>query len=127
MAREDVERFVGLLVSDEDFVADVRKDFRAAVATRGIRLDRREAAVLKEGIDVYVNPRSTRIIAGRDVGTAAVPAAVGAAVAGAVPAEVATKVVDKLFSAELVTPVNERLREVIIARGTLTRGDFNIG
>lgn len=125
MAKDDVERFVGLLVSDEDFLDDARKDFDAAVKARGLKLDKREEIVLKEGIDVFVTPRAVPGLAGRG-GAAAAPAAaaVGAAVAGAVAAEVATKVVDKLMSSKFVTPINERLREAIIARGALTKADF---
>jgi ATP-dependent protease HslVU (ClpYQ) peptidase subunit len=127
MPKEDVERFVGLLVSDDVFAKEVTKDFDRAVSARNIALDKREQIVLKEGIDTYLRPRAGRAAIGRG-GTVAVPAAaaVGAAVAGAVAAEVATKVVDKLMDSKFVNPINERLREAIISRGVLTKRDFAI-
>jgi hypothetical protein len=127
MAKEDVERFVGLLVSDDAFAKEITKNFDRAVSARNITLDKREQVVLKEGIDTYLHPRTGRAAIGRG-GTVAVPvaAAVGAAVAGAVAAEVATKVVDKLMDSKFVNPINERLREAIISRGVLTKRDFAI-
>jgi hypothetical protein len=130
VAREDVERFVGLLVSDETFVEALKRSFDRAVFDRGIKLDRRERAVLKEGLDTYVRPETAGPTAIGGPGPAAAPAAaaVGAAVAGAVAgsvaASVATKVVDKLMNSVLVNPVNIRLRESIIHRGLLRESDF---
>jgi len=122
MAQQDVERFVGLLVSDEKFAKDVKKNFDATITKNKINLDKRETAILKEGINIYLEERTVRGVIGRG-GTVAVPAAaaVGAAVAGAVAAEVATKVVDKLFSSKFVTPVNMRIRDLMIARNVITK------
>ncbi len=125
MAKEDVERFVGLLVSDDDFVKDVSKDFDRAIAKRNITFDKKEGVILREGIDVYVKQPAR---AGRVTGpgTVAVPVAVAvaAAVAGSVAGNVATKVVDKVTGSKILTPMNERIREVILSRGLLTKADF---
>ncbi|MBI4321694.1 MAG: hypothetical protein HY675_24635 [Chloroflexi bacterium] len=129
MAREDVERFVGLLVSDETFVEALKRNFDRAIVDRGIKLDARERTVLKEGFETYVRPEAATPLAVGGPSVAAIPAAavgaaVAASVAGSVAGNVATKVVDKLTNSALATPVNVRLRESIIARGLLKESDF---
>ncbi len=113
----DVERFVGLLVSDDDFVKAVRKDFDAAVESKGLKLNKIEKVTLKEGVEAYVEPVGARVTG---AGTVAAPVAiaVAAAVAGSVAGAVASKVVDKLWSSRL-TAINVRLRESILHRGLL--------
>lgn len=122
MSTKDVERFVGLLVSDDEFVEEVKKDFHGALESRCISLDQKEAAILRESIDSYVHETQIVVPGGSVM---AVGAAVAAAVAASVAANVATKVVDKLMDGKIVTPLNMRLRELLINRKTLERKDFD--
>lgn len=118
MASENVERFVGLLVSDEEFIKQLIKDFDGALAARELQLEANERIILKESFENYVKyPYENPAMAGGGFGTvAAVPAAVGAAVAASVAGSVASKIVDKLFDSKMVTPINIRLRESMLQR-----------
>lgn len=121
MAKEDVERFVGLLVSDDNFVTAVKRDFNTSVRAYKLNLSKPEATILRESIENYtltpdvVSPGGTVM---------AVGAAVGAAVAAAVAGNVATKVADKLMDSKIATPINLRIRDSLIHRGLLEEGQF---
>ena len=120
MPRTGVERFVGLLVSDEGFVDDLKKDFSRAVAGRAIRLSPEENAILRESFEAYVRPQlDAPVVVGGATAAAPVAVAVGAAVAGSVAGSIATKVVDKLTDDKITTPVNMRLRDSLIHRRIL--------
>ena len=56
MAKEDVERFVGLLVSDDDFIEALKRNFDRAIVDRNLALDKKERLVLKESFETYVLP-----------------------------------------------------------------------
>lgn len=127
MPKEDVERFVGLLVSDDAFVESLNRNFDRAVLDRGIKLDQRERNILKEGIDTYVYPEKSlpSVVGGGSPVAAPVAVAVAAAVAGAVAGSVASKVADKLMNSSLITPVNMRIRDSLIHRGLLKTSDLD--
>jgi len=123
MPKEDVERFVGLLVSDEAFARQVFDDFDEAVACRKINLDKKEAVILKEGVRTYAYPV---VMAETGMVPAVFPAAVAIAVAASVAGSVATHVVNKLLQPmpKFLTPMNERLKELIISRGLLEKREL---
>jgi len=127
MPKEDVERFVGLLVSDDTFVEALKRNFDRAAADRNIKLDQRERIFLKEGFETYVQPElgsPAAIGAGSPV-AAPVAVAVAAAVAGAVAGSVASKVVDKLAKSVLTSPLNMRIRDSLLHRGLLKETELD--
>jgi hypothetical protein len=122
MAKDDVDRFVGLLVSDEDFVEALKRNFDRAIVDRNLALDTKERLVLKESFETYVRPGAETPMVTGGTSPVAVPVAiaVAAAVAGAVAGSVATKVVDKVMKSSILTPMNQRIRDSILHRNLLT-------
>jgi hypothetical protein len=126
MAKEDVERFVGLLVSDDDFIEALKRNFDRAIVDRNLALDKKERLVLKESFETYVLPGTEIPTATGGTSPVAVPVAiaVAAAVAGAVAGSVATKVVDKVVKGSILTPMNQRIRDSILHRNLLTEAEL---
>lgn len=129
MAQEDVDRFVGLLVSDDDFVEALKRNFDRALVDRNLALDKKERLVLKESFETYVLPgaASPMVTGGTSPVGAPVAVAVAAAVAGAVAGSVATKVVDKVVKGSILTPMNQRIRDSILHRNLLTETELESG
>jgi hypothetical protein len=121
MAKEDVERFVGLLVSDDDFIKALKRNFDRAIIDRNLALDNRERIILKESFEIYIRPETeTPMVTG---GTSPVGTLV-AEVASSVATAMGRTIVGKTMKGSILTPINQRIRDSIIHRGLLTEADF---
>lgn len=121
MAKEDVERFVGLLVSDDDFIKALKRNFDRAIIDRNLALDERERIILKESFEIYVRPvTETPMVTGgaSPVGTLVVEVASSAAI------QMSKTIVAKTMKGGILTPIDQRIRDSIIHRGLLTEADL---
>jgi hypothetical protein len=127
MSRNEVERFVGLLISDEEFVRDLAEDWSRTLEKRSLRLDKEESVILREGFETYVRPEQVEaIVSGGATVAAPIAVAVAAAVVGSVAGAVASKVVDKVMGSDLINPMNDRIRDSILYRELLDEKQITV-